>query len=74
MIQRKSQRENKMTHASATELWEMVRKRLPHSVFPDNLIHVVDETLASTVFDGKRAVGMAQFQQVLNRLAENAPK
>lgn len=63
-----------MTHASATELREMVRERLPHSVFPDNLIQVVVETLASAVFDGKHAVGMAQFQQVLDRLAENAPK
>lgn len=63
-----------VTDASATELWEMVRERLPHSVFPDNLINVIDETLASAVFDGRHAVGMVQFQQVLNRLAENAPK
>lgn len=63
-----------VTDASATELWEMVRERLPHSVFPDNLINVVDETLASAVFDGRHAVGMVQFQYVLDRLAENAPK
>ena len=63
-----------VTDASAKELWKMVRERLPDSVFPDNLINVIDETLASAVFDGRHAVGMAQFQQVLDRLAENAPK
>ena len=63
-----------VTDASAAELWKMVRERLPHSVFPDNLINVIDETLASAVFDGRYAVGIAQFQQVLDRLAENAPK
>ena len=46
------------------------QKQLPDSVFPDNLINVVDETLASAVFDNRCAVGMEQFQQVLNRLAE----
>lgn len=63
-----------VTDASATELWEMIRERLPHSVFPDNLINVIDETLASAVFDGRHAVGMAQFHQVLDRLSENAAK
>lgn len=62
-----------VTDASAAELWMMVQEQLPHSVFPDNLINVIDETLASAVFDGRYAVGMAQFQQVLDRLAENAP-
>lgn len=63
-----------VTDASAAELLQAVRQRLPNSVFPDNLINVIDETLASAVFDGRYAVGMAQFQQVLDRLAENAPK
>lgn len=63
-----------VTDASATELWKMVQNRLPGSVFPDNLINVIDETLASAVFDGRHAVGMAQFQQVLDRLTETAPK
>jgi hypothetical protein len=56
------------------ELWEQVQERLPNSVFPDNWINVIDETLASAVFDGRYAVGMAQFLQVLDRLAENTPK
>ena len=56
------------------ELLQAVQQRLPNSVFPDNLINVIDETLASAVFDGRYAVDMAQFQQVLDRLAENAPK
>ena len=65
-----------VTDASAVELWKMVRERLPHSVFPDNLINVIDETLASAVFNGRCAVGMTQFQQVLDRIAgnENAAK
>ena len=63
-----------VTDASAAELLQAVQQRLPSSVFPDNLINVIDETLASAVFDGRYAVGMAQFQQVLDRLAENAPK
>jgi LDH2 family malate/lactate/ureidoglycolate dehydrogenase len=52
----------------------MVQEKLPNSVFPDNLINVIDETLASAVFDGRYAVGMVQFQQVLERLVENASK
>jgi hypothetical protein len=54
----------------------MVQEKLPHSVFPDNLINVIDETLASAVFNGRCAVGMTQFQQVLDRIAgnENAAK
>lgn len=65
-----------VTDASATELWKMVQEKLPHSVFPDNLINVIDETLASAVFNGRCAVGMTQFQQVLDRIAgnENAAK
>jgi ATP-dependent Clp protease ATP-binding subunit ClpC len=63
-----------ITDASAEELWKLVQQQLPHSVFPDNLINVIDETLASAVFDGRYAVGMVQFQQVLERLVENASK
>ncbi len=65
-----------VTDASAAELYRAVQQRLPRSVFPDNLINVIDETLASAVFDNRPAVGMAQFQQVLNRLAagENPAK
>lgn len=59
------------TDVSAVELYEAVQKQLPDSVFPDNLINVVDETLAGAVFDNRCAVGMEQFQQVLNRLAGN---
>lgn len=58
-----------ITDVSAEELLQSVQKWLPNSVFPDNLINVIDETLASAVFDGRYAVGMAQFQQVLDRLA-----
>lgn len=63
-----------VTDASATELLKLVQEQLPNSVFPDNLINVIDETLASAVFDDRYSVGMVQFQYVLDRLAENAPK
>lgn len=65
-----------VTDASAAELYRAVQQQLPRSVFPDNLINVIDETLASAVFDNRPAVGMAQFQQVLNRLSagENPAK
>lgn len=58
-----------ITDASGEELWQMVQQLLPGSVFPDNLINVIDETLAGAVFDGRFAVGMMQFRQVLDRLA-----
>lgn len=60
-----------VTDASAVELLQAVQQRLPNSVFPDNLINVIDETLASAVFDDRYAVGMVQFQQTLDRMAEN---
>ena len=59
------------TDAYAAELLQMVQQRLPNSVFPDNLINVIDETLASAVFDGRQAVSTWQFQQVIERLAGN---
>ena len=67
---------NIVTDASATELWKTVQQKLPNSVFPDNLINVIDETLASAVFDDRYSVGMVQFQQVLDRIAgdENVAK
>ncbi len=60
-----------VTDTSAAELYRAVQQLLPGSVFPDNLINVIDETLASAVFDDRPAVGMAQFEQVLDRLARD---
>ena len=61
-----------VTDADAAELYQAVRRRLPNSVFPDNLINVIDETLASAVFERRYAVGMSQFLQVLDRMENTA--
>ena len=42
---------------------------LPKSVFPDNFINVVDETLAGAKFDGYAKVDMSHFTAVLSRMA-----
>lgn len=42
---------------------------LPQTVFPDNFINVVDETLAGAKFDGLTEVDMSHFNAVLSRMA-----
>lgn len=42
---------------------------LPKSVFPDNFINVVDETLAGCKFDGKECASTADFNATLSRMA-----
>jgi ATP-dependent Clp protease ATP-binding subunit ClpA len=42
---------------------------LPQTVFPDNFINVVDETLAGARFDGLTEVDMSHFNAVLSRMA-----
>lgn len=42
---------------------------LPKTVFPDNFINVVDETLAGAKFDGLTEVDMSHFNAVLSRMA-----
>lgn len=42
---------------------------LPKSVFPDNFINVVDETLAGCKFDGKECATTADFNATLSRMA-----
>lgn len=46
-----------------------IRAFLPKSVFPDNFINVVDETLAGCKFDGKTTATMADFNATLSRMA-----
>lgn len=41
---------------------------LPKSVFPDNFINVVDETLAGCKFDGKEVATMEDFNATLSRM------
>ena len=57
------------TNVSADELLTQVRFHLPDTVFPDNFINVVDETLAGAVFEGETNVGHERFYQTLSRLA-----
>lgn len=56
------------TDVSATDILAKVQFFLPQSVFPDNIINVVDETLAGAVFDGLKAVDMSHFNATLSRI------
>ena len=42
---------------------------LPHTVFPDNFINVVDETLAGAKFDGHSIVDMTHYKATISRMA-----
>lgn len=55
------------TTTSADDLLQQIQFHLPDTVFPDNYINLVDETLAGAVFDGLTQVGAAQFCQTLSR-------
>ena len=46
-----------------------IKAFLPKSVFPDNFINVVDESLAGCKFDGKTTATMADFNATLSRMA-----
>ena len=56
------------TDVSATDILAKVQFFLPKSVFPDNIINVIDETLAGAVFDGLKTVDMSHFNAVLSRM------
>ena len=60
---------NIQTNVSAETLLSQVQFHLPNTVFPDNFINLVDETLAGAVFDGLSQVGLAAFSQTLSRLS-----
>lgn len=59
---------NITTDVSATDLLAKTQYFMPNSVFPDNIINVVDETLAGAVFDGIKYVDMSHFNKVLSRM------
>ena len=50
------------------ELVDKTNYFLSTGVFPDNYINVVDETLASAVFEGIEAVDMTHFNATLSRM------
>ncbi len=52
----------------AADLLAQINYFLPNSVFPDNFINLVDETLAGAVFDGLAAVDMTHFNATLSRI------
>lgn len=56
------------TNVTADALLEQVEFFLPGTVFPDNFINVVDETLAGAVFDGISNVTMGHFNGTLSRI------
>lgn len=53
----------------ASEILDKVQYFLPQSVFPDNFINIVDETLAGARFDGLTEVDMTHFNATLSRVA-----
>ena len=61
-----------LTDVSAEALLTQVQCCLSNFVFPDNLINVVDETLAGAAFDGLHVVNMNHFQATLSRMTGEA--
>ena len=57
------------TDVSAGDLLSQVQYFLPETVFPDNFINLVDETMASAVFDGIKKVDMTHFSATLSRMS-----
>lgn len=51
------------------EIVDKLQFFLPQTVFPDNFINVIDETLAGARFDGLTAVDMTHFNATLSRMA-----
>lgn len=58
-----------ITGVTAATLYREVTDAMPDSVFPNNVIDVIDETLASARFSGVKAVGMAEINQTISRIA-----
>jgi ATP-dependent Clp protease ATP-binding subunit ClpA len=58
----------KCENISAQHLINQVTDFLPYSVFPNNVIDVIDETLASAKFDGLSSVNMTHINATLSRM------
>lgn len=54
--------------ATAMELLEKLQFFMPKTVFPDNFINLVDETLAGARYDGLTEIGMSHFNTTLSRM------
>lgn len=53
----------------ANQIVDKLSHFLPKTVFPDNFINIVDETLAGAKFDNLTEVDMSHFNAVLSRMA-----
>ena len=56
------------TEVESADLLSLIHCFLPNSIFPDNFINLVDETMASAVFEGAKNVGMSDFKATLSRM------
>ena len=53
---------------SSLGIYLKTRQQLPHTVFPNNVIDIVDEVLASAKFEGKTTVSIAEVNAVIGRM------
>ena len=58
----------KIKGVDAKTLLEKVQYFIPDGIFPNNVIDIIDETLAAAKFDGKKIVKMAEIIQTLSRI------
>lgn len=56
------------TEVPAIDILAKTQHFMPDTVFPDNVINVIDETLAGAVFDGIKCVDMTHFNATLSRM------
>ena len=53
---------------TALEVYSKTCEALPRSVFPNNVIDIVDEALASAKFEGKKSVDITDIEKVIRRM------
>ena len=53
---------------TALEVYSKTCEALPRSVFPNNVIDIVDEVLASAKFEGKKSVDITDIEKVISRM------
>lgn len=58
----------KLKGIEAKPLLDKVVYFMPNGVFPNNVIDVIDETLASAKYEGKKTVTMAEMNQTISRI------
>lgn len=60
--------EIKLKNIKAKALFDKVVYFMPNSVFPNNVIDVIDETLASAKYEGRKTVTMTEINQTISRI------